>query len=449
MDRLSTTNLKKAYSKLKKGKLNTGLDRMNRANFETYHEREIEIIRRKAKNGSYKFTPYKEILISKGKNKYPRSISIPTIRDKIVISTISYALKEKKSTNYKLHESIEKIAKTISSEGYKYYLKLDIQSYYSSIPHCKLFPILENLIDDPAIMNLTKLAIENPSYELNSNVINRIQKKSDIGVPQGISISNLIGYIYLEEYDKQHKYKRKYMYLRYVDDILVLCKNRKDQVNLCKKITEDLHHQYSLTVSTQKRCCGKLSDGLSFLGFEFNDLGSISITHSNIMRIEKNIETLFYDYKNSKERHIKNNIDVLIWKLNLKISGLISNKKVFGWIYYYRLNDNVALMHRLDDYLVKLIYRFGLEVELINSNGNFKGNRFVRTFYEIKANGRTSACIDNIDKYSIEDKKSTLSSVFHRNTTQMNDFVINREFNRVLFKSIKEIEYDLHQIYMA
>ena len=63
----------------------TGIDNINQKAFWPILVDQISIISRKVLSGTYQFTKYKLKLISKGKGKIPREISIPTIRDRIAL----------------------------------------------------------------------------------------------------------------------------------------------------------------------------------------------------------------------------------------------------------------------------------------------------------------------------------------------------------------------------
>ena len=65
-----------------------GIDKINRRAFENNIDENIDIIYRKVRNGTYKFTPYREKLISRGSKKLPRIVSIPTIRDKLTLKAL-------------------------------------------------------------------------------------------------------------------------------------------------------------------------------------------------------------------------------------------------------------------------------------------------------------------------------------------------------------------------
>ena len=63
---------------------------MNIYQFFKQSNQHIDNIQTKCLQGNYRFSPYLENLKSKGKDKKPRVISIPTVRDRIVL----LALKE-------------------------------------------------------------------------------------------------------------------------------------------------------------------------------------------------------------------------------------------------------------------------------------------------------------------------------------------------------------------
>ena len=122
-----------------------GIDRIDIHQFGKIMPEQIKIIHEKCLNGNYKFSPYVEILHSKGRNKYPRPISVPTVRDRIVLRVLTDILsdffpesKPKKLANTYVHEISKKIIgnEDISELGV---LKLDITNFYGSINRDILF----------------------------------------------------------------------------------------------------------------------------------------------------------------------------------------------------------------------------------------------------------------------------------------------------------------------
>lgn len=209
--------------------------------FELNLDNNLEIIVRKILDGTYRFSPYLEILKLKGRKKHPRIISIPTIRDKIVLLTIKEILHSKfeDSVNRKLPNNYIKDIKRylIENPGEKYYLKLDLEKFYDTISHEIILSKLElNGIPEP-ILKLVEKAISNLTVPQNTKKNNYINFENKIGIPQGLSISNILAQIYLNEFDKTI-YKRKYFYQRYVDDILLLNSSKISSYRI-KNFTEE------------------------------------------------------------------------------------------------------------------------------------------------------------------------------------------------------------------
>jgi RNA-directed DNA polymerase len=57
----------------------TGIDNLNQYAFRQQLDEQVSILSRKMLAGTYQFTKYKLKLVSKGREKAPREISIPTV----------------------------------------------------------------------------------------------------------------------------------------------------------------------------------------------------------------------------------------------------------------------------------------------------------------------------------------------------------------------------------
>jgi RNA-directed DNA polymerase len=128
-----------------------GIDRINSSQFikDRYkYIQNLQTIHRKCSNGTYKFSPYLELLHSKGRNKNPRIIALQTVRDRIVL----YVLKEilyklfpecvsRQLANTYIHE-VKKFLEVASLDELKIF-RTDIQNFYSSIDRKILLNKLE------------------------------------------------------------------------------------------------------------------------------------------------------------------------------------------------------------------------------------------------------------------------------------------------------------------
>jgi RNA-directed DNA polymerase len=144
-----------------------GVDRKHVSTFKKNIGEEIDILYRKLFNGSFRFSPYLEILKVKDREQKPRLISIPTIRDRIVLELLKQYINGKfTESNIKKHPNhcINEIQNFISKNPGKklFYLRTDIHDFYPSILHELLLNILKlslkikSMIDRIRSMTLQK-----------------------------------------------------------------------------------------------------------------------------------------------------------------------------------------------------------------------------------------------------------------------------------------------------
>ncbi|QUH28712.1 reverse transcriptase domain-containing protein [Vallitalea guaymasensis] len=447
-------NINKSYEEIKKGRLTTGIDRISRRKFEKNKQAYFDIIYRKINNNSYKFTKYKQILAIKDEYNKPRIISIPTIRDKIVLNIIRQILDDTYK-NIIRNDSVSNIIKKIAIDikNYDYCFTLDISNFYGMINHNILMHKLRNNTKSNKLHNIIDLAITTQTVNIEASSKKEFDLINDIGIPQGVSISNLLANIYLMDFDDKHYNHTQYSYFRYVDDIIVFCHKNKSKAIRQKMINELTNNRtYALKINAKKCTYNEIFKNtfIEFLGYRIYYNSCISIKDMSIKKFEKSLEKIFHDYINSKEKHIKGNKEYLKWKLNLKITGCVRNNIQYGWVKYYKLCDKDEVFYKLDWLIVNLIKRFKLGKFLLSGNNKYIGKKFSKTYYEIKHNNSSltnSKYIPNIDNYSIEKKCNILSSVCKRKIDTWSHNQINYEFDKFIFKSIRELEQDLQGIY--
>jgi len=178
-----------------------GIDNINHGSFKPVKDEQIKIISRKVLNGKYSFTKYKLKLISKGRNKVPREIAIPTIRDRIALRALCDFLVEhySKTIAFEMPQTMVKKAKEkITSNTYDEFIKLDVSNFYPSIIHQELKSRLKKKIRNPEIVAFIESAIKTPTVIKSDK--NDLESK--IGIPQGLSISNILAEIYLINLDR-------------------------------------------------------------------------------------------------------------------------------------------------------------------------------------------------------------------------------------------------------
>lgn len=410
---------------------------------------DFNVIQKKISVCKFDFSPYLELLKAKKRNKFPRMISIPTIRDRVVLLALKEYLhvKFKESVNKKMANSyLRDIKSFIQTNRSKkiYFLKADIESFYDKINHDKLSDILKKQkLPKYAITLITK-AITNPTLTAGSKKSERYTHGNRLGVPQGLAISNILAQIYLSSLDDEF-YKKNVLYLRYVDDILILMTTNR--IKQYKKSLEKILDEYSLSINLEKTSDGELTDFVPFLGYTFSN-DKIGVSNRNIdsliQRIAAKVTWLKKHVANpslrptwiNNEKRLK---QIFLEEVNEKITGAMSGNKNYGWLFYFVEMTDQSLLFKLDKIIERIIMKSGVY------KTRPKGlKRMVRAFYEIKYNNGGSYVMD-YDKFdTIRKKRSFL--VFRGRLNQSlyyTDMEINLAFERYKTNSLKDLEQEV------
>lgn len=410
----------------------SGIDNMSHQLLWPILNEQLEIINRKVGASTYCFSKYKLKLISKGRGKPPREISIPTIRDKIALKALCnfLQLKYRDIINFKLPQTmIRELKGEVDSGHYDSYIKFDVANFYPSINHGLLLSRLRKNIRDERILKLIESAIKSPT-------VSKASKKdelSTLGVPQGLSISNILAAIYLSNIDKYFSSQEGVKYFRYVDDVLVLCDKSKVQEisqEIIKKFRKIKLKVYDPQKEPEKSSIGLLDgDSFGYLGYYFKN-NIVSARVGSVERLRESLLAIFTGYKHSKLK----NQNFLEWRVNLRVTGCIFQNKSKGWMYFFSEMDDSTLLHQLDDFLRSLCERFNVTIKL---------KSFVRTYYQIKHNRRETSYIPNFDEYTEDQKVFVLNHYFNKKTENMTSIEIDYNFKKRISKQVKEIETDV------
>lgn len=427
-------NIKKVFDNSIKNKPSTGIDGININSFEKKLDNELETINRKVFNKTYNFSFYKEKLISKGRNKYPRVISLPTLRDKLVLKIIFNTLTEiyiDDLSNELIHSKVDKIKAIIQSGKFDSFIKMDIENFYPSIDHKILLKTIHRKTKKSQFTDLLRKAITQATVSKPNNSIDKYSNK--VGVPQGLSISSVLSSIYFIDFDKKHSIHPNYEYYRYVDDILIFC-NKTDIKVIFETIKNDMTNLelkvHELDISPQKTDYGSMKKGFYFLGYSYSDT-LISVRESSINNLHNSIIDIFTQYKHSKDKNIK----FLYWKLNLKITGCKFEGKKYGWLYFFSQINDRTLIYKLDIFVKNMFKKFDIKYD------KNEVKKFIRTYFEILKNRTYTTYIPDFTELTINEKKDILENVFNLYGIASNQ--IEYRFNRLIYKSIKEMEKDI------
>ena len=352
-----------------------GIDGTSKEKFDEILDSELSLIQRKIENNTYDFSFYKQKLIVKSMNK-TREISIPTLRDKLVIKYLDFYIRDKFEEVTKNILNAQQIIKKVKDSKNKYdsFIKVDIQNFFSSINHEILVNKLKSNIDDERILNLITKVITQSTVDVNTPFKQRIKYNNKEGLPQGLSISGLLSEIYLFDLVQKYSKKDNLEFFRYVDDVLIFCK-KSDIEEITKSLKSDFEDLkltiHDFAINSNKSSFGNINEPFEFLGYKFEDK-LISVRETSIQKMYANIIKLFTLYKNKKYF----SKEEFITRLNLKITGCVIDGKKYGWISFFSLINDYTLLFMLDKFVEKSCKNFNINYEEIK--------KFSRAIYEIK-----------------------------------------------------------------
>lgn len=352
-----------------------GIDGTSKEKFDEILDSELSLIQRKIENNTYDFSFYKQKLIVKSTNK-TREISIPTLRDKLVIKYLDFYIRDKFEEVTKNILNAQQIIKKVKDSKNKYdsFIKVDIQNFFSSINHEILVNKLKSNIDDETILNLITKVITQSTVDVNTPFKQRIKYNNKEGLPQGLSISGLLSEIYLFDLVQKYSIKDNLEFFRYVDDVLIFCK-KSDIEEITKSLKSDFEDLkltiHDFAINSNKSSFGNINEPFEFLGYKFEDK-LISVRETSIQKMYANISKIFTLYKNKKYF----SKEEFITRLNLKITGCVIDGKKYGWISFFSLINDYTLLFMLDKFVEKSCKNFNINYEEIK--------KFSRAIYEIK-----------------------------------------------------------------
>lgn len=206
---LNAELLEKSYELVSKSKgANTpGIDDVT---LDGYSKDTIKEVIQKLKDHTYQFKPIRRVYIPK-KDGTERPIGIPGPRDKVVQKAVCLILEEiyeniflDCSHGFRRNKGTHTALKQVTSwTGTRWFIEGDISKYFDTINHHILAQLLQTQIDDRELIDFYWKAVK-------AHYVNPLTKEevySEIGSPQGGTLSPLLSNIYLQEFDKfmQHK----------------------------------------------------------------------------------------------------------------------------------------------------------------------------------------------------------------------------------------------------
>lgn len=371
-----------------------GTDRLNGFQFSARAAKELGVVSEKCLHGRYRFAPFLEVLKTKGRNKAPRLIGIPTIRDRVVLCQLNKFLAavfpERVPRNI-----ASSYVKTLSVDLMQqdpeqtWVCSTDIKTFYDSIQRPRLLKNLGVRVKQDAPLRLISHALNTPTVPKNTARKRHPEFRVKEGVPQGLAISNILASIYMQDVDEA-MVKQGVAYYRYVDDVVMYGVKESVEAAL-RSLTARLRPRGLILHPKEsgKTHMAPLSKPFGYLGYVFY-MPHITVRESTVERFLQSIAGKFSDYAHNKARRLEKFkylsaerlAEIFLMELNERITGAISERKRYGWISYFNQINDLSLLHRLDHAIAGFFLRlpdFGRKVP----NGLCK---LSRSYFEMKFN---------------------------------------------------------------
>lgn len=373
-----------------------GLDGTDADALEEIIEDEVSIASRKIFSGRYRFTRYKEKLIVKSHRKPPRQIAMPTLRDTIVLRALCDYLTEcfDDCRMKPPHDVIKRVAVAVRAAPPDCsFLRMDVVNFYPSIAHEILLNQLAKRITDDLALELISKAIATPiGFDE--------EAARDTGVPQGLSISNILSMIYLLDFD--FHCDLNYQYFRYVDDILVLARTKNAigvHADVSKYLLDNLRlRTHPLGEEGGKTEVAELLDGTDYLGYRVASSG-LSIREQSYKKMFRSIVGCLRTLRGNSTT------EQVLWKLNLIVTGCRFEERSVGWVFFFRQSTNMGQLFRMDAFLKKKMAEYGM-VHMTN-----QVKSFVKAYREVRYNREATKYIPDFDNFTLADKINVISLI--------------------------------------
>lgn len=155
----------------------------------------------------------------------------------------------------------QRIREALVTHKPKYLIRADIKSYYKSIQHHVLIEDIRRYYTDPKVQHMLENIVKNPIETP------RGYKNSDNGIALRGPLSQFFSALYLKPLDDAFD-AMDVVYLRYQDDVIILCKTKR-QLERCKKRLMSILQERHLQLSRKKTRIGAIDRGFHFLGIQY------------------------------------------------------------------------------------------------------------------------------------------------------------------------------------
>ena len=315
-----------------------GVDGVTGAAFAARAEGYLAALAAELRAGRYRARPLRRIRIPKPDGGV-RDLGVACIRDRVVqaaclnliepifepgFSRFSYGFRRGRSA----HQALA-VARSMIATGRSWAVISDVRKCFDNIDHDILLSLLAKRIGDEELLALIRGWLTVDVLEF------RDLLPTEMGVPQGESISPLLANIYLDPLDK-HLEQLGVAFARYADDLAILVESEEAAKDANRRLADFLRDALHLELKPAKTSYVPVSQGFDFLGFRIAG-AAISVTGERVQTV--------LDYLTNLIKELGGLADS--WDKAQCLSRI--NSVVRGWRNYFLLPDEPTLEAQLKE----------------------------------------------------------------------------------------------------
>ena len=313
-----------------------GIDGVSIQDFEANLDEELSQLQQELTAWTYQPSPVRRVEIPKPDGKGVRLLGIPTVRDRVVQTTLklllepifephfspsSYGFRPGRSQ----HQAVQ-AAQQIVNSGKPYVVDIDLSKFFDRIHHDRLIARMGQRIADKRILRLVGILLRSGA------MINGVVNPSQEGAMQGGPLSPLLSNIVLDELDQELE-KRGLEFCRFADDCNIFVKSQKAAERVMETVSQFIEKKLKLKVNQDKSKVAR-SDKVKFLGFTVVN-GTIAIAH-------KALQTAMDKVKALTPRGTHKTLETNLKEIN---------QWYVGWANYYSLTYYPSQLRKIEAHI--------------------------------------------------------------------------------------------------
>lgn len=227
-----------------------GVDKVTWEEYAQGLEDRLRNLHDRVHRGAYRAQPSRRVYIPKSDGRQ-RPLGVAALEDKIVQHAVTRILNQIYETDFKgfsygfrpgrnQHQALDALTVGIERKKVNWILDLDIRGFFDNLNHERLVQYVEKRIADPRILRLIRKWLKAGVMEDGE------WKATEVGTPQGSSISPLLANVYLHyaldlwvaAWRKQAR--GDVIVVRYADDVVLGFERREEAERLRRELQEQL-----------------------------------------------------------------------------------------------------------------------------------------------------------------------------------------------------------------